>query len=187
MKAKLINPELLSPDLPKDFCCGLYVLEKNLLIIYQRSIVIIKNALDGNTTPEPEPFIEMQDYYSYEPPQIVKDHQGKIWCNIGGRMFFKNNIDDKWIETKGFYIGDAQPLVTNSGLIVYSTNYQHDTQSEGIRLFFPEDAHTEFVATHKVGKSPIPLLEISDGKLLVANAAMPKEGDFIFEIVDLKT
>lgn len=179
MKTKDIDPQLYcKANIPKDFYCGLYVLEKNLLIIYQRSISIIKNAFNDNEeTSEPETFIEMQDYYSYEPPQIAIDNKGKIWCSIGGRMFFKNNIDDKWTETKGFYIGDSEPLVTKSGQIIYSTNYQHDTQTEGIIVFYPEDAHTEFVTVKGVGQSPIPLREISDGVILVANAATPKNGE----------
>ena len=48
--------------LPQDYYCGLYILDDNLLVIYQRSISIIRNAFDGNPhEPDPEPFIEMQD------------------------------------------------------------------------------------------------------------------------------
>lgn len=158
-------------NLPKDFYCGLYSLDKDLLVIYQRSVSIIRNAFDGNSTPDNEPFIEMQDYYSYEPPQVVSDLKGRIWCSIGGRMFFKQNINDKWTETEGFYIGDAKPLVTNDGKIIFSTNYQHSVDSEGIIIFDPETKSSKFVSVKGLGKSPIPKQVLPDGRLLVANAA----------------
>lgn len=170
MKPKYNNFEQYIKDyLPEDFFCGLYILDKNLLVIYQRSILIIKNAVDGPPQ-EPETFIEMQDYYSYEPPQIVRDHRGRIWCNIGGRMFFKQNVDDKWTETQGFHIGDAPPLVTDKGLIVFSTNYQHDTQTEGVILFDPETAKASFFPVKGMGKSPIPSRQLPDGQLEITNA-----------------
>lgn len=170
------NPKQFKADIPTDYCCGLYILEKNLLIIYQRSITIIKNAFDGNLTPEQEPFIEMQDYYGYEPPQIVCDNDHKIWCSIGGRMFFKNNVDDKWTETDGFHIGDSEPVVTKNGLIIYSTNYQYDTKTEGLMVFDTADLHHEFRRISGLGKSPVPLIEIVDGVVVVANASQPSKG-----------
>lgn len=158
-------------NLPEDYYCGLYSLDKDLLVIYQRSISIIRNASDGNSTPDPEPFIEMLDYYSYEPPQVVRDHKGRIWCSIGGRMFFKNHIDDRWTETKGFHIGDAKPLVTMEGLIIFSTNYQHSVDSEGIIIFNPDTRSAKFVSVEGLGKSPVPKEVLPDGRLLVTNAA----------------
>ncbi|MBR4215226.1 MAG: hypothetical protein IKR94_07890 [Bacteroidales bacterium] len=158
--------------LPQDYYNGLYILDNNLLVIYQRSVSIIRNAFDGNPhEPDTEPFIEMQDYYSYEPPQVVRDKNGRIWCSIGGRMFFKDNIDDKWTETQGFHIGDSAPLVMDNGLIVFSTNYQHDTETEGIIIFNPDTASATFVAVENLGKSPVPKIQLPDGRLMIVNAA----------------
>ena len=158
-------------NLPQDYYCGLYILDDNLLVIYQRSISIIRNAFDGiRHEPDPEPFIEMQDYYSYEPPQVVRDKSGRIWCSIGGRMFFKDNVDDKWTETKGFHIGDSDPLVLDNGLIVFSTNYQHDTENEGIIIFNPDTAEAKFVAVDGLGKSPVPKRQLPDGRLMIEDA-----------------
>ena len=170
MKPKYINFEqYVKVSLPEDFFCGLYILDNNLLVIYQRSITIIKNVTDPQPQ-EPETFIEMQDYYSYEPPQIVRDKSGRIWCSIGGRMFFKTNVDDKWTETEGFHIGDSAPLLTDSGLIVFSTNYQHSTESEGVILFDPDTAKAKFLPVEGMGKSPIPERQLPDGRLEITNA-----------------
>ena len=170
------NPRMYKADIPTDYCCGLSIFEKNLLIIYQRSVIIIKNAFDGNLTPEPEPFIEMQDYYGYESPQIVRDHDHRLWCSIGGRMFYKDNVQDKWTEIDGFHIGESAPVVTKNGLIVYSVNYQYDKKTEGVMIFDTADCHHEYRRIVGLGKSPSPLIEILDGIVLLSTASQPIPG-----------
>ncbi|MCQ2974010.1 MAG: hypothetical protein MJ211_04295 [Bacteroidales bacterium] len=168
----------------KDYCCGLNFQNNDLFIIYQRSILRIKDALLGNENPDEEVFIEMQDYYGYENPLLVNYINQKLICNIGGRVFVKIK-NENWVEKSNFYVGSSNPILTSSGLVVYSTNYLFEQQLEGIKIYNPETEEIKFYPIKGCGISPNPLIETEKNKILVANASTPQKGENLYVIIDI--
>ncbi|MBQ3689817.1 MAG: hypothetical protein II937_08175 [Bacteroidales bacterium] len=133
---------------PKDFVCGLKFYKSDLYVIYQRAVLRIK---DIATSPEVEDdyTISMQDYYSYEYPQLIDFRGEKLYVSIGGRFFVLDEKSDKWIELAQFFIGDSPAKVTEDGEIIFSVNLQKDNDLCGVKVFDTKTMMLKFFSSQR--------------------------------------
>jgi len=143
--------------LPKDFVCDLKLYKSDLYVVYQRTILKVTD-IEHNEIPDEEFTISMQDYYSYEIPQLFDFKQDKLYVSIGGRFFVLDEKLSKWIELAQFYIGDHKPKILDDGTFVFSVNLQKDNDLEGFKLYNSNTNELKFVALSGHGKSPDPQL-----------------------------
>jgi len=117
-------------ELPPDYVYSTIIHNDNLYIVYIRSILRVPN-IAVNNKPDDEYTLEMQDYYSYEAPQLLSDNNGTLWAHIGGRLFrLVDTNTGKWEEKAQFYIGD-QAEVYQSEILRFSKNLQYDDITTG--------------------------------------------------------
>lgn len=141
--------------LPKDYVCDLKLFKSDLYVVYQRAILKVPN-IEKNDIPTEEFTISMQDYYSYENPQLFDFKQQTLYVSIGGRFFVWDERQGRWIEKAQFFIGDGKPLVLEDGTFVFSTNLQKDNDLEGVKLYNSHTGKIKFFAIPGAGKSPEP-------------------------------
>lgn len=124
--------------LPTDYVLGFHIHNGNLYVIYNRAIRRIPDIDGGNTTPDEGYTLEMQDYYSYEPPQMLTDACGTLWAHIGGRLFKADgNSGAAWTQLAEFPIGETAEA-TEDGLLKFSKNLLRDDVTDGCRIFIPK-------------------------------------------------
>lgn len=123
--------------LPTDYVIDFHIHNGNLYVIYNRAIRRIPNIDGGNTAPDEGYTLEMQDYYSYEPPKMLSCNDGTLWAHIGGRLFRADDSSGAaWTQMAEFPIGETAE-VTDGGLLKFSKNLLRDDDTEGCRIFNP--------------------------------------------------
>ncbi len=125
--------DLTGLQLPEDNVIYTYPHANDLYIIYVRTVLRIPNYKGGNIQPEEAHTLEMQDYYSYEYPAMITDHDGRLWCHIGGRLFIWEERQSRWIEKARFFM-DSLKEVTDSEF-VFANHLQQDTDMHGTKRY----------------------------------------------------
>ncbi len=128
-----LDGEMLS-ELPADYVLGFHIHSGDLYVIYNRAIRRIPSIDGGNTTPDEGYTLEMQDYYSYESPQMLSGNSETLWAHIGGRLFRREG--DGWTQMAEFPIGD-KAVVTDEGMLQFSKNLLYDYDTSGFRSYDP--------------------------------------------------
>jgi hypothetical protein len=122
--------------LPTDYVIDFHIHNGNLYVIYNRAIRRIPDIDGGNTTPDEGYTLEMQDYYSYEPPQMLSGSDGTLWAHIGGRLFRADGSGAAWTQVAEFPIGETAAVV-DGGLLKFSKNLLRDDITDGYRTYDP--------------------------------------------------
>ncbi len=118
--------------LPTDYVSGLHIHDGDLYVIYVRAILRVPDITSGNIEPEDHYTLEMQDYYSYEPPQMLTDLDGTLWAHIGGRLFRREG--DGWAQAAEFPIGE-KAWVPGAETLAFSKNLLRDELADGQRIY----------------------------------------------------
>jgi hypothetical protein len=126
----------LLDELPTDYVLDFHIHKGNLYIIYNRAIRRVANIDGGNTTPDEGYTLEMQDYYSYEPPKMLSGYDGTLWVHIGGRLFRADDSGAAWTQVAEFPTGE-EAEVTSGGLLKFSKNLLRDDNTDGYRTYDP--------------------------------------------------
>lgn len=117
-------------ELPPDYVYSTLIHNGDLYIVYIRSILRVPN-IAVNNKPDEQYTLEMQDYYSYEPPKLLSDTNGTLWAHIGGRLFrLVDSNNGKWEEKAQFHIGD-QAIVYQPDILRFSKNLLYDDITTG--------------------------------------------------------
>jgi hypothetical protein len=111
---------------PEDYVCGLKLYKSDLFIIYQRAVLRVRGITEGCFVPEDDYTVSMQDYYSYEYPQLFDFKGERLFAHIGGRLFELDEKTDKWQEKARFFIGEDKVEVCADGICVFGANLQQD-------------------------------------------------------------
>ena len=123
--------------LPTDYVIDFHIHNGNLYVIYNRAIRRIPDIDGGNLTPDEGYTLEMQDYYSYEPPKMLSGSDGTLWAHIGGRLFRADDPSGAaWTQVAEFPIGETAAVV-DGGLLKFSKNLLRDDNTSGFRTYNP--------------------------------------------------
>lgn len=120
--------------LPDDYISSLHINGGDLYVVYNRAILRVPDIDSGNNEPEDHYTLEMQDYYSYEPPQLLSDLNGTLWAHIGGRLFRRDNQGDAWTQMAEFPIGE-EAFVADGNTLKFSKNLLRDDDTQGYRCY----------------------------------------------------
>lgn len=159
----LINGKSLTGCYTNDFVEDFFVNKNNLYVILKRTILSVENALNGNL--EAEVSIEIKDYYCYENPQMfVVDNQ--LFAHIGGKLWLRDEIKNRWDEKLTFKIGSSKPLTIGEKYVVFSHNLQSLENINGVWLLNVENFELKNLTINGVGNAPFPI-KYSNGTLFV--------------------
>lgn len=119
--------------LPEDTVIDTHAHGNDLYIIYVRTILRIPNHAGGNMVPEEAHTLEMQDYYSYEYPQMIDTPDGRLWCHIGGRLFRWEERQSRWAEIARFPM--EKLISVNDSEMIFQNHLQYDENPHGTKSY----------------------------------------------------
>ena len=157
-----INGMALNGNYDASFVEDFFIYQNNLYIILQRTILVVTNALNGNT--QCDVSIEIKDYYSYEKPQMFSVNN-KLFAHIGAKLWQRNPNE----ETISFKIGDCKPLVVADEWVCFSQNLQSLDNINSIIILNINKLELKTITVDNLGHAPFPIKIISKNRILVEN------------------